>query len=286
MKKLFPLLMVWLLVLGGCSSTTFIYNRLDFLVPWYLGDYVDLDREQEKYLDQLLEPFLSWHRMEELPAYLAILDDAKARLDGEISAEDLEELSASVESAFFRLESKALDWLLKLGEQLSDEQMAEFIAELRDKQEEYEEEYLTRSDEEYREEASENLRDNLQDYMGRLDKEQLAVVDAAAGELQRSDSAWLAERARWLDNMEEILQRQPGWQQRMLDSLQSREDTVSPEYTAIFDHNLGVIHQAVASVLNSRTPRQDRQLMREIDSLREDLQTLIAQGEKAAAAAG
>ena len=29
-------------LLGACSSTTFLYNRLDFLLPWYLGDYADL----------------------------------------------------------------------------------------------------------------------------------------------------------------------------------------------------------------------------------------------------
>ena len=31
-----------LLLLGACSSTSFVYNRLDFIVPWYADDYVDL----------------------------------------------------------------------------------------------------------------------------------------------------------------------------------------------------------------------------------------------------
>ncbi len=44
--------------LGACSSTTLVYNRMDFLLPWYLDDYAELDNEQEKYLDELLSPFL------------------------------------------------------------------------------------------------------------------------------------------------------------------------------------------------------------------------------------
>ena len=34
---------VLLCLLGACSSTTFVYNRLDSILPWYLDDYVDLN---------------------------------------------------------------------------------------------------------------------------------------------------------------------------------------------------------------------------------------------------
>ncbi len=52
------LLVMLLLTLVGCSSTTFIYNRLDFILPWYLDDYVDLNNEQDAFLDEQLAPFL------------------------------------------------------------------------------------------------------------------------------------------------------------------------------------------------------------------------------------
>ncbi|MEH6608333.1 MAG: DUF6279 family lipoprotein [Halioglobus sp.] len=284
MKKRVSLILV-VLLLAGCSSTTFVYNRLDFLLPWYLGDYVNLDRQQKKHLDELLEPFLSWHQTEELPVYLAILDDARARLDQPVSTDDLAELSAQVEAAWFRLEEEALDWLLNLGDQLSDQQMAGFIAELRAKQVEYEEEYLPRSDEEYREEARDNLRDNLQDYLGRLESEQSVILQLASEQLVRSDAAWLSERARWLDTLERILQRDSGWQQSLLAAIADRDENVSQEYNDTFSHNLAVIQGAIAEVLNGRTPKQDKRLKREIDGLREDLETLIQQGQQASAKA-
>ena len=46
-----------LLMLTGCSGTTFVYNRLDFLIPWYVGKYVDLTRLQKQLLDEQLDPF-------------------------------------------------------------------------------------------------------------------------------------------------------------------------------------------------------------------------------------
>ena len=273
------LLVAALLFLTACSSTTFIYNRLDFLLPWYMGDYVNLERDQKKYLDTLIDPFLDWHRSEELPQYLDLLERAESDLDRELTAADIEALALEFEQAWLRIESRALEWLMELGEQLSDEQIAEFLAELWDKQREYEEKYLPRTDEEYHEEAYENLRDSLQDYMGRLDDQQRTVLQDAGKELRRSDGVWLTERAAWLNMLEEVLQREPGWQQALRDAIATREERVSDDYNDTYAHNAAVIYAALAEVINTRSEKQDKRLRREMDSLQQDLKTLIAQGQ-------
>ena len=267
-----------LTMLSACSSTTFLYNRLDFLIPWYLGDYVDLDRAQKQLLKSELQPFLAWHRSEELPDYLGVLDQIDATLAGEVTSEQVAGVAAEFENAWLRIEARALEWMLVLGAELSDEQMAEFLENLREKQQEYEEEYLTRSDEEYVEEAYENLRDAVQDYMGRLDWGQRAILEEAAGQLRRSDSIWLSERAAWLDRLETTLQREEGWQQAMRDTLAARDETTSEEYLAVYEHNSQVIFQALARIANSRTEQQDKKLRGKLDGFREDLETLIEQG--------
>ena len=273
------LLVAALLFLTACSSTTFIYNRLDFLLPWYMGDYVNLERDQKKYLDTLIDPFLDWHRSEELPQYLDLLERAESDLDRELTAADIEALALEFEQAWLRIESRALEWLMELGEQLSDEQIAEFLAELWDKQREYEEKYLPRTDEEYHEEAYENLRDSLQDYMGRLDDQQRTVLQDAGNALRRSDGVWLTERAAWLNMLEEVLQREPGWQQALRDAIATREERVSDDYINTYAHNAAVIYAALAEVINTRSEKQDKRLRREMDSLQQDLKTLIAQGQ-------
>ena len=49
-------------------------------------------------------------------------------------------------------------------------------------------------------------------------------------------------------------------------------------YRQVYEHNLQVVFGAVADVLNERTEKQDRHLRAELAALREDLETLIAQG--------
>ncbi len=263
--------------LVGCSSTTFVYNRLNFIIPWYVKKYVDLDQEQKKFLGQQVAEFLHWHRKEELASYLLILDDIQRTIDETVTAEAVAQIAADFEDAALRIEARSLEWMLALGETLSDEQMAQFMEELREKQLEYEDEYLTRDDDKYHEEAYDNLKDSVQDFMGRLDWGQRSVLETAAADLQRSDAIWLAERAQWLDRMENILQREQGWQQAMRDSLAAREEINSPEYQRVYEHNTGVIFAALAQVLNSRTEKQDIRLRKKLSDLREDIESLIAQ---------
>jgi len=92
----------------GCSSTTFFYNRLDFILPWYVNDYADLNREQNNYLDELLDSFLQWHRTRELPCYLVLLDEVEGTLAQKLTPEDIAELSLTFERAWYRVEGEAL----------------------------------------------------------------------------------------------------------------------------------------------------------------------------------
>lgn len=271
------IILLLLALLPACSSTTFVYNRLDFFIPWYMGRYVDLDRAQKQLLDAQLQPFLAWHRREELPAYLAVLADIDVILSEDISAGQLAQLVGEAEAAWLRTEARALEWLMVLGAELSDKQMADFLENLREKQAEYEDKYLERSDEKYVEDAYENLRDAVQDYLGRLDWGQRGILEDAAARLQRSDAIWLRERAAWLARMEAILQREAGWQQALRDALDQREASSSPEYLAAYAHNTAVIFDAVAAVLNSRNDKQNKRLRRKLDDLRADLETLIDQ---------
>lgn len=268
-----------LVLLGGCSSTTFVYNRLDFLLPWYLGDYVDLDRQQAALLEESMQPVLYWHRMQELPLYVVLLDDMDVLLDSPLDGADIEELSADVEDAFSRLQSKTLEMLLSLGEELSQSQVDDFLEVLEEEQGEYEEKYLTRDDEKYVAEAYENLLDNAQDYLGRLDRAQRAGLEQAAGQLQRSDAAWLNERRKWLEQLREQLRREPGWQQDIRDTVARREESTSAAYRDTYEYNFLIIQEAVVVLLNSRSAKQDKRLRKKLGNLRDDFETLIAQGK-------
>jgi hypothetical protein len=88
-----------------------------------------------------------------------------------------------------------------------------------------------------------------------------------------------------LQRLAVLMQREPGWQQRVRDAVAARGETVSERYREVFQHNLEVIFSTVADLLNSRSEKQDRRLRGELADLREDLQVLIAEGEATSPAA-
>ena len=195
-----------------------------------------------------------------------------------LEPEDVAAIAAQLEAAWYRLEGEALDWLLDLGAELSDEQVQDFLGELQEQQSEYEKKYLKRSEEDFRGDSYDSLLDSMQDYLGRLDSEQRVVLREASEGLMRSDRTWLTERAAWLQRLGVMMQREPGWQQRIRDASAAKNETVSAEYLSIYEHNTRLIYRAVADTLNSRSNKQDRRLRGKLDDLQEDLQTLIAQG--------
>ncbi|MEZ5502787.1 MAG: DUF6279 family lipoprotein [Halioglobus sp.] len=273
---------ILLLLLGACSGTNFVYNRLDFLVPWYMDDYVDLNQQQRQHLDETLAPLLAWHRNQELPQYVEILDGIGEKLNRPLTPGDIAGIFSELQTAWFRLEDRSLGWLLDLGADLSDAQVADFLGALGKQQEEYQEEYLERSDKEFYQDSYDNMLDGVQDYLGTLSDEQRKLLREASYQLLRSDHAWLQEREEWLQRLAVLLQRQPGWQQRVREAVIDRREKIAPAYRRIFEHNMDVIYDALAKLLNGRTERQDRHLRSKLADLREDLETLIAQGRQPA----
>jgi hypothetical protein len=273
-----------LFVVSACSSTTYVYNRLDFLLPWYMDDYVDLDAEQEAYLDELLVPFLAWHRAHELPVYLTALNRIEDSLNQPLTAAVVGTIVTEFELAWLRLQSEGLERLLDLGASLSDEQIAAFLEALWEQQREFEEEYLERDEEEFFEDNDDNTRDTFQDYLGKLSDDQKQWVRDGSRRLLRSDQVWLKERAQWLTELGILLTREPGWQERVRVAVSAKNNTMTPEYQRIYEHNMDAIYQLAAQVLNARSERQSRHLRGKLADVREDLETLIAQGQNTAGA--
>ncbi len=106
LQKLIKLSLVLVILLASCSTTTFIYDRINFILPWYLGSFVDLDAEQGDYLDELLVPFFDWHQTNEITFYLMILDASESLLlsKQKIKADDIATVSMIIDDAWFRLE--------------------------------------------------------------------------------------------------------------------------------------------------------------------------------------
>ena len=278
-------LLVWcclLLILTGCSATQFIYNRVDVLVRWYLDDYVSLDRDQRAQFDERLDTFLEWHRREELPEYVVLLDDALTILDNGVSLDATRDMADRIELAAIRFQDPFLELLLSTGKDLRQEQRVEFIDNMMAKQEEFEADRLARSDDEYREDLEKRFDKQLSRYMGPLTSVQTDRITAGVADMTRLDRFWLEDRRVWIEALSDILlQAEDDWPDQVRALIAGREEALLPAYRQGIDHNGEVILQLSRDVLISRTDKQDRKLRGKLLALRDDLAALAAQGASA-----
>ena len=266
------------LTLSSCSATQFIYNRVDILVRWYLDDYVSLDREQQARFDGRLEGLLDWHRREELPAYVVLLDDALTILDEGVPVEDTRAMADRIEDAAIRIQDPFLELLLSTGEDLRPDQRQEFVDVLMSKQEEFEEDRLARGDAEYREDLEDRFDKQLSRYLGPLATEQTDRIAVGVSEMTRLDRFWLEDRRVWIAELSVILlEAEPDWPDQVRALIAGRDDALLPAYGEGIDHNGEVILQLSRDVLIARTDKQDRKLRNRLQSLRDDLAALAAQ---------
>ena len=273
MKKI---LLFSLIFLVGCSSTTFIYNRIDFLLPWYLESYVDLNQEQRQKLNELLEPFFEWHREEELPKYVKIIEDFESILDEKIELASIEAITHEVEQSWFRLEDNMIAWVIPMTRELSNEQITEFLQTMQTKTAQNENKYLSRNLQTYQNDNYKRIRKNLRRFLGGMNKDQLDLIDIASKEMIRVDGQWIDNRKALIENLKVILKRGDGWELD-LENITHRDDKVASNYRRTYSHNIAVNERLFVEILNSRTEKQDKKLRSQLLRYKTDIKTLIAQ---------
>ena len=273
MKKI---LLFSLIFLVGCSSTTFIYNRIDFLLPWYLESYVDLNQEQRQKLNELLEPFFEWHREEELPKYVKIIEDFESILDEKIELASIEAITHEVEQSWFRLEDNMIAWVIPMTRELSNEQITEFLQTMQTKTAQNENKYLSRNLQTYQNDNYKRIRKNLRRFIGGMNKDQLDLIDIASKEMIRVDGQWIDNRKALIENLKVILKRGEGWELN-LENITHRDDKVASNYRRTYSHNIAVNERLFVEILNSRTEKQDKKLRSQLLRYKTDIKTLIAQ---------
>ena len=279
-RSMTSVLFVALISLTGCSANRLLYNQADTFIRWAADDYVDLTREQQVVFDQRLDDFLVWHRNEELPRYREFILTSLATLDGGVTLDEAVVISEDIDLAADRFQEQFVELLLATAEDLSDEQIQDFLAELDRNQAEYAEERLVRDKETYYEDSAKTMTDLVKRLMGRLSREQRAEIDERSKQLMRIDGLWHDDRARWGSALRVILEaKAPGWQSEIRRLAASRSEARIPAYVAGIEHNGDVILSLLVDTINSRTERQDRRMRQFLEGLIDDIDALTIASE-------
>lgn len=251
--------------LAGCSSGL-IYRNLSWITPWYIDDLVELDKQQEQQLQTLIDSTLAWHKVDELPRYVAFLQDYIDQSDQPIDLLAVQKAQDFLELTLNNFQSQVLDDGLPIFFTLNDKQKQQFWRNMQERQADYEEEYLGRSNKEYQLQLEDRYLSNLEDWLGPLTDQQQAIMATGLKNLQRNDQGWLQARVKWLAAIEQ--------QHRQANHLLPLESTIAltkktllnrsafetTETQWINQQNISTASQMIVDILAIRTQKQSEHL--------------------------
>ncbi|MDX9884721.1 DUF6279 family lipoprotein [Thauera sp.] len=265
------------LAAGGCSLRL-AYSQLDWLVPWYLRDYVTLDAGQRSALDARLAVRLDWHCRAHVPEYAVSLREAQALLRRDtVDAAELAPFLARGEAwwaeVLAALEPDARVMLAGLANEQIDELRQAFARGAQEARAEF----LGGNDAAQEAARIKRMEKRLQRWFGRMTPAQRERIAAWSAELSPTTAAWLEQRMRW--------------QGALLDALQVRTDDAAfaariaplfaPQqarwpaaYREGVARNRALTLALLADVFNMAPEHQRQRLNRELDGLAAQFESL------------
>ena len=280
MKK--GLLIAIIILLAGCS-TKFTYNNLDWLIHWYIDDYVSLTDEQEEYFDEHFAQWQQWHRSEELGKYIAHLRAIKTDISGEtLKAQQIARHMQDSRLHWERLRDRISPALAEMAYELSDEQVDSLFAEMQEKNEEIREsleEFANMSAEEQAQDRLDSLQDDVSEYIGRLSSEQKNIIRSFAPDFNSTRALWLTYRTEIQQGARELMagrKQNPQFKAQLVALITHPEDFRSDTYQTLRDENILTYSKMAEQLFYTLDKKQKRKLIKEIDDMIEDLEYLMS----------
>ncbi|MDF2177676.1 DUF6279 family lipoprotein [Aliiglaciecola sp. CAU 1673] len=267
-----------LLMTSACSST-FVYNNLDWLVHWYLDDYVDLDRTQKEHFDINLEKWLAWHRSEELARYHAHLESLKNALQaGSMDETQWLEQFELARDHWERLLRKLGPDLAVLITELDDKQVEEMFEELEEENRKEEKKWQKRVEQERLQRRIDNLEEDVSRWIGRLTDQQKALIAEFSPQFHENFPLWMEYRRTWQSQVKALLVADSDLASRQasLEALLTEPRQVRTEnYQQKSRQNGELYARLIASLQKSLSDKQRKKLIDELQSLQDDLEDLM-----------
>ncbi len=272
-------------LLGGCSSNL-VYNNLDWLVDWYIDDFVDLNSQQKNKLDKRLGQLLFWHRNQELGQYQALLVQLKSDVsDKKLSSDQWLEYMVAIRNHWLRTRDKVGFQLSQMATELSANQVAELFENMQLKNQDEEAEFNDQDAEDIQEEHFENIFDTVKDQLGSVNALQEQAIIVYVQQWQSTTLEYLAYNRRIQADAKATFEsstfekNQPEDLSRNLYQLLTHpQQYESSELQKMIKSNRALSAQLLQKIHASITPEQQSQLNDNIQEMIELLEELIKGG--------
>ncbi|MFA0909966.1 DUF6279 family lipoprotein [Vibrio cholerae] len=247
--------------LAGCA-TKLVYHNLDWFVIDYAEDFVDLNRHQKTLIKQTMPSLQSWHRAQELPDYLAMMDELSALSLPEVTVEQVAQYQEKMRLYYQRLVIKLLPDVSRLAATLSEEQTEQFMQAFIKRHDKFAKKFIKMDDRELRDFYQERIKDRLEDWLGPLNKSQQELVKVWSNKIQPTANDWIGFQTTMREQVRTLLQQrtQPEAFQVQLESLLlNPEQYYGMILKAKLSYNRELGQRYVVQILQNSSDKQQQQ---------------------------
>ncbi|NMY49579.1 DUF6279 family lipoprotein [Pseudomonas sp. WS 5011] len=272
--KTLLLLLCLSLLISACSRAGLAYRNLDWLVPWRLNDYLNLDSQQQAWLKPRLQTHLQWHCSAELPRYIDWLQTTESILaQPQPDSAQLLEQFAQFDAALNRIGVEITPTAIELLQGLSEQQVNELYAAIDEDNLEDRQDFLDPPLATQISERQTRMQERLRPWLGRLNTAQTEHIATWANSLGEQNRLWLENRQLWQAELRKVVaeRNSADFAERLTRLLQQRESFYSDEYRASYGRSRQALATLFSQLLSSSDEAQRERLSHRLRDLRRDL---------------
>lgn len=252
----------------SCGVKT-LYNNLDWLVPWYVEDYITLDDTQQAELEKRLANVIDWHRSTQLKEYSLFMRKTRTQIKDGVTEQELNDAFAEAQQRWRLLIQTVTPELVDILLTATEEQKKELFENIEERNEDFKEDYFELSEEERSEDRVKAMQKNFKRWLGPLNEQQNnTIAHYASNFIPIHNDRWLF-RLRWQGELRKLLDQDPKDPEvrTKLEKLFAEQYKLyTPEYQQKRDVNMRLIKEMILKMEGTITQEQYEHLFERIES--------------------
>jgi hypothetical protein len=269
--------------LASCSATRFAYDNADTALRFMASSYLELDATQTEDMRLRIVQFHQWHRVNELPAYAALMHSASERAARGITTEDVAWGLANLRSRYRSFAAKGAEDAAPVLATLAPDQIAALEHRFAENNQKFTKEFLAADGGKRRPAQVRRMLERFSDFAGDLTPDQEARIERFALAHESHVALRFEDRRQWQRDVIAAL-KQPRSAQELGASLaemfnrpERRRSEAFIREDKAWDEDLG---QLIVDLDRTLSSKQRAQVVRRLSDYAEDFAELA--GEKAA----
>ncbi len=266
---------------SGCS-VKLVYNQLDWLIPWYLSDYLDMNGEQDDFFDERLQRYLAWHRKSQLPEYASLLRSIADDVNDGLNEQEIQRFQRETERLASVLMERLAPDVVAVFVDASDEQLAQLYKALDKDGERYRKRYVKQSLQQQQESQVDDVIDTIERWTGPLNDEQELLVSQWGAQYQPMGEELYQAGLKWRAEFKQTLKGRGDPEQyssRLKSLLTTPDFGWTDAFTLKMLENKQSLSQLYFALDKTFSKKQRKRIMNTLQEYAEDFEQLAKEKE-------